>query len=149
MLSSPPNKEEEPDTLDDFACDHHLKIEDACKGRMRLINGGWGCVYAGKTQHAWVKALVLSLFCDHDFAGRQGMTHLRQKITQAFGRDLGLHKEQVRLELSRQTSYLHIVFSLRHHLQVVFGPEQPLQTDSEDLFSVRDQDPDELATAWR
>ena len=77
------------------------------------------------------------------------MTHICQKITQAFGRDLGLHKKQVRLELSRQTSYLHMVFSLRHHLQVVFGPEQPLQTDSEDLFSVCDQDPDALARAGR
>jgi hypothetical protein len=49
--------------------------------------------------------------------------HLRQKITQAFRRDFGLHKEQVRLELSRQTSYLYIVFSLCHHAQVVLSTE--------------------------
>jgi hypothetical protein len=54
--------EEEPYTLDDFACDHDLKIEDYCRGTMRLINGAWGCVYADETQHHRMNAFVLSLF---------------------------------------------------------------------------------------
>jgi hypothetical protein len=63
---------------------------------------------------------------------------MHHKIAQPFDRDLGLYKQQIRLELCCQAGYLLAVFSLCHHSQVFLGAEQPSQADSEDLFSIRD-----------